>query len=162
MRHRIAGWLMRLYPRDWRERYGQELQELLESGESGIFVMLNVIASALYERLVPAAGAGGAMNAYFSSVLAMGRRPSAFVPISMSLVALAMVLVTVAVSGVERGGDEGAVAHLWQILMAGQVPVLAFFLLKWLPRAPKATLSLLALQILAAVAAMAPVFILRL
>ena len=84
------------------------------------------------------------MNSYFSSVLALGRRPSAFVPISMSLVALVMVLVTVAVSGVQRGGDEDAAAHIWQILMAGQVPLLAFFLIKWLPRAPKATLSLLA------------------
>ena len=102
------------------------------------------------------------MNIYFRSVLAMGRRPSVFVPISMSLGALVMVLVTVGVSGVVRGGDEGGVAHLWQILMAGQVPVLAFFLIKWLPRAPKATLSLLALQILAALAAMAPVYILRL
>jgi hypothetical protein len=102
------------------------------------------------------------MNAYFCSVLAMGRRPSAFVPISMSLVALVMVLVMVAVSGVQRGGDEGAAAHIWQILMAGQVPLLAFFLIKWLPRAPKATLSLLALQVLAALAAMAPVYILRL
>ena len=102
------------------------------------------------------------MSSYFGSLLAMGRRPSAFVPISMSLVALVMVLVTVAVSGVVRGGDEGAVAHVWQILMAGQVPLLAFFLIKWLPRAPRATLSLLALQILAALAAMAPVYILRL
>jgi hypothetical protein len=162
MRQRIASWLLRLYPRDWRERYGDELQELLESGASGISAVLNVIASALYERLAPASRAGGAMNAYFSSVLAMGRRPSAFVPISMSLAALVMVLVTVAVSGVQRGGDEGAAAHLWQILMAGQVPLLAFFLIKWLPRAPKATLSLLALQVLAALAAMAPVYILRL
>ena len=103
-----------------------------------------------------------AMNAYFGSVLALGRRPSACVPISMSVVALVMVLVTVAVSGVQHGGDEGATAHLWQILMAGQVPLLAFFLVKWLPRAPRAALSLLALQILAALAAMAPVYILRL
>jgi hypothetical protein len=80
----------------------------------------------------------------------------------MSLVALLMVLVMVAVSGVQRGGDEGAAAHIWQILMAGQVPLLAFFLIKWLPSAPKATLSLLALQVLAALAAMAPVYILRL
>jgi len=31
--------------------------------------------------------------------------------------------------------DEGAVAHLWQILMAAQVPVLLFFALKWRQRA---------------------------
>jgi hypothetical protein len=46
--------------------------------------------------------------------------------------------------------------------MAGQLPVLAFFLVKWLPRAPKAALSLLAVQILAALSAMAPVYILGL
>lgn len=102
------------------------------------------------------------MNAYFSSVLALGRRPSAFVPISMSVVALVMVLGAVAVSGVKHGQDEDAMAHIWQILMAGQLPLLAFFLIKWLPRAPQAALSLLALQILAALAAMAPVYILGL
>jgi hypothetical protein len=102
------------------------------------------------------------MNAYFTSVLALGKRPSAFVPISMSMVALVMVLASVAVSGVEHGQDEGAVAHLWQILMAGQLPLLAFFLIKWLPRSPQAALSLLALQVCAALAAMAPVYILGL
>ena len=102
------------------------------------------------------------MNAYCSSVLAMGRRPSAFVPISMSVVALVMVLVAVAVSGVRHGQDEDSAAHIWQILMAGQLPVVAFFLIKWLPRAPKAALSLFAMQIAAALAAMAPVYILGL
>ena len=46
--------------------------------------------------------------------------------------------------------------------MGGQLPLLAFFLIKWLPRAPKAALSVLALQILAALAAMAPVYLLGL
>ncbi len=83
-------------------------------------------------------------------------------PIAMSVAALLMVLASIAVSGVVRETDEGAVAHLWQILMGGQLPLLAFFLIKWLPRAPKAALSMLALQILAALAAMAPVYILGL
>ena len=102
------------------------------------------------------------MNAYFGSVLALGKRPSAFVPVFMSMVALVLVLATVTVSGVGHGQDEGAVAHLWQILMAGQLPLLAFFLVKWLPRAPQAALSVLAVQILAALSAMAPVYILGL
>lgn len=102
------------------------------------------------------------MSAYFSSVLALAKRPSAFVPISMSIVALGLVLVSIAVSSVAREVDEGAIAHLWQILMVGQLPLLAFFLIKWLPRAPKAALSMLALQILAALAAMAPVYLLGL
>ncbi len=41
-----------------------------------------------------------AMTAYFSSVLALGKRPSAFVPIAMSVAALLMVLASIAVSGV--------------------------------------------------------------
>ncbi len=90
------------------------------------------------------------------------KRPSAFVPVIMSLVALALVLGAVAFHGVERGTDEGAVAHLWQLLMAGQVPIIAFFAIKWLPRAPRQTLGVLGLQVAAALASMAPVFFLKL
>jgi hypothetical protein len=58
--------------------------------------------------------------------------------------------------------DEGTLAHLWQLLMAGQLPVLAFFAIKWLPRAPNQTLCVLALQTGAALASIAPVFFLHL
>ena len=54
--------------------------------------------------------------------------------------------------------DEGAVAHIWQLLMAGQLPVLLFFAVTWLRRAPRQTLGVLALQAGAVLAAMAPVF----
>jgi hypothetical protein len=42
--------------------------------------------------------------------------------------------------------------------MAGQMPVLAFFAIKWLPRAPRQTLYVLALQAGAVLASVAPVF----
>ncbi len=61
-----------------------------------------------------------------------------------------------------RQADEGAVAHLWQLLMVGQVPVLLFFAIKWTPRAQRAALSVLALQIGAALASIAPVYFLHL
>jgi hypothetical protein len=78
---------------------------------------------------------------------------------AMSFVALMLVLGAVTFYGhAHREPDEGAIAHLWQILMAGQLPVLAFFAIKWLPRAPKSTLAVLALQAGAVLAAMAPVF----
>ena len=64
--------------------------------------------------------------------------------------------------GVVHETDEGATAHIWQILMVGQMPVLAFFAVKWLPRAPKPTLCVLSLQAVAALASMAPVFFLGL
>jgi hypothetical protein len=96
------------------------------------------------------------------SFRAMLKKPSAFLPIVMSLTALALVLGSVGRFGAVHEADEGAIAHLWQLLMAGQLPVLAFFAIKWLPRAPKPTLSVLSLQAAAALASMAPVFFLNL
>ncbi len=86
------------------------------------------------------------------------RQPSAFLPVAMSLAALAAVLYHLVMFGTARQPDEGAAAHLWQLLMAGQVPVVAFHAVRWLPRAPKTALVVLAAQIGAAVAALAPVY----
>jgi len=90
------------------------------------------------------------------------KRPSALLPIAMSIAALALVLGHVAIYGVVHEADEGAVAHLWQLLMAGQVPLIAYFTFKWLPQSPGRALGVLALQALAAVAACAPVYLLKL
>ena len=92
----------------------------------------------------------------------MVKKPTAFLPIAMSLGALAVVLTHIAFFGVTREPDEGAAAHLWQLLMAGQLPLLAFFALAWLPRSPKQALSVMTLQAAAAVAALAPVYFLNL
>ena len=90
------------------------------------------------------------------------KQPSAYVPLTMSLVALTMVLGSVARYGGGPVHDEGAVGHLWQLLMAGQVPVVAFFAIRWLPRAPRQTLYVLAEQAGAALASLAAVFFFRL
>jgi len=90
------------------------------------------------------------------------KHPSAFIPVAMSLAALAIVLGHVAMFGAAREADEGAAAHLWQLLMAGQVPIVAFFALRWLPQMPKQALQVLASQIVAALAALAPVYFLNL
>ena len=92
----------------------------------------------------------------------MIQHPSAFVPVAMSLAALATVLLHVAWFGVVRAPDEGAAAHIWQLLMAAQIPLIAFFAIKWLPRAPKEALAVLALQLAGILAAAAPVFLLKL
>lgn len=89
---------------------------------------------------------------------ALLRRPSAVIPVVMSLAALALVLGYAAMVGTARQADEGAAAHLWQLLMAAQVPVIAFFAIRWLPTAPKQGLTVLALQVAAALAAMFPVW----
>lgn len=80
----------------------------------------------------------------------------------MSLGALALALAHIAIFGTARQADEGAAAHLWQLLMAGQIPVIAFFAIKWLPRAPEPALLVLALQAIAGLAAAFPVFLLNL
>jgi hypothetical protein len=90
------------------------------------------------------------------------RKPSALLPLAMSFAALATVLVHIILFGTAREPDEGTAAHLWQLLMAGQLPVVAFFALKWLPRTPLQALLVLALQFAAALAALAPVYYLNL
>ena len=92
----------------------------------------------------------------------MLKQPSAFLPVAMSLAALAVVLGHVAMFGVVREADEGTAAHIWQLLMAAQAPIVAYFAIKWLPRNPREALLILALQAVAGLAALAPVFILQL
>jgi len=89
------------------------------------------------------------------------KRPSAFLPIAMSVAALATVLVFIAMHGTARQADEGVAAHTWQLLMGAQAPIVLFFAIKWLPQSPKQAGVILALQVGAALAAMAPVFLLH-
>jgi hypothetical protein len=86
------------------------------------------------------------------------KRPSALVPVAMSLAALAVVMAYAAMFGTAQQADEGTAAHIWQLLMAGQVPVVAFFAIKWLPTEPRQAVLVLALQVGAALAALFPVW----
>jgi hypothetical protein len=86
------------------------------------------------------------------------RQPSAYLPMAMSLVALALVLGHIVMFGIVREADEGAAAHIFQLLMVAEVPLIAFFAIKWLPRFPRQALQVLALQAAAGLAALAPVF----
>jgi len=95
----------------------------------------------------------------FSTIV---RKPSAFLPVAMSFGALATVLVSIAIFGVVHEADEGTAAHIWQLLMGAQAPIVAFFAIKWLPQAPRPALYILALQAGAALAALAPVYLLKL
>lgn len=90
------------------------------------------------------------------------KQPSAFLPVAMSFLALIVVLGHIIMFGVAREADEGSAAHLWQLLLAGQLPIVAFFAIKWLPRTPRPALLVLALQAGAALAALAPVYFLNL
>jgi len=93
------------------------------------------------------------------SPLTLLKHPSAFLPVAMSLGALSTVLIFVALHGTAPQADEGAAAHIWQLLMAAQAPVVVFFAIRWVPQSPGQALPILALQVGAALAAMAPVFL---
>lgn len=71
----------------------------------------------------------------------MMKQPSAFLPVAMSFAALAVVLGHVAMFGVVREADEGTAAHIFQLLLIAQVPIVAFFAIKWLPRNPQPALQ---------------------
>ena len=88
------------------------------------------------------------------------KQPSALVPLVMSCAALALVLGHAALFGIVHEADEGTAAHIFQLLMVGQVPIVAFFAAKWLPRAPRQTLQVLALQAGAGLSAIVSVVLL--
>jgi len=156
MKPALARLLTRLYPCAWRERYGAEFEEFLAAGLGGVGEFANVMWSALREHIFPTRG--GTMDRESLSFGAVVKLPSAFLPLGMSLTALAILLGHIAIYGAVREADEGAAAHLWQLLIAGQLPILAIFLIKWLPRAPRQALGVMAMQAGAVLASMAPVF----
>jgi hypothetical protein len=156
----LANLLVRLYPRVWRARYGAEFETFLRSGRGDLRASADVVWSASREHLFPTRTQD--RDQHTPAFVTVTRQPSAFLPLTMSFTALALVLLHLAIYGVVRETDEGAVAHLWQLLMAGQMPIVVFFVIRWLPRAPRQALAVLALQAGAGLASMAPVFFLNL
>lgn len=77
------------------------------------------------------------------------KQPSAWIPLVMSRVALALFLGYVAIFGIVHNQDEGTPAHLFQLIMVAQMPVAGYFAIKWLPKRPKQSLIVLALQAVA-------------
>lgn len=86
------------------------------------------------------------------------KKPSAWLPLAMSLAVAALLLITFLRGRLVPQADEGTEAHLFQVLMGLQVPIIGLFALKWLPQAPRPALAVLALQAAAALAVCAPVF----
>ena len=160
----LARALLRLYPRLWRQRYGDELAALLEEQPIRLRIVLDVVLGALSQRASPLTHGETAMRDSSGTVRYFARVPSAVIPIALSFSALTVVVVSLAMSNwiVVHESDEGVAAHLWQLCMAVQVPVLLFFALKWIRRSPKQALAVLSVQLGAALLAMAPVYFLRL
>jgi hypothetical protein len=163
MNRTLVRWLLRAYPSAWRERYGQEFEDLLHADPGGPRTVFDILRSALRERWSPPPHAGLVMNANSGSVLSLSKQPSAFLPMAMSIAALAVVVVSLARFGVPPPhADEGATAHTWQLLMLFQVPGIAWFAFKWVRKTPRLALCVLGIQVALALAAMAPGYILGL
>lgn len=165
MNTRLAQLVTRCYPRAWRERYGAEfVQFLADNPRHGPGAAFNVVGAALREHLFPTTLRAGMAG---GSVLWLARRPSAILPMILSLAALLLLLgfLFLANRGViplhSADGDEGFAARLWQLLMVSQLPIITWFGLRFLWRRPVQAVVILAVQSLLALASIVPIFILE-
>jgi hypothetical protein len=92
---------------------------------------------------------------------ALIKKPSAFLPVLLSLAALSLVLGFLAIYGVVRQDDEGAAARIFQLLIVAQGFIALFFAVRWLPMEPRKGLVILIVQVAAAAAALTPVIVLE-
>ena len=81
---------------------------------------------------------------------------------ALSIITLILILGSIAAFGAVRQPDEGAGAHLFQLWFVLEIFLMIIFATKWLPQNPRAALVILALQVIAAAAACAPVYYFRL
>ena len=86
------------------------------------------------------------------------RHWSGWIPILIPVFLLALGIRSVAINGLVSQPDEGIEAHLFQILMPVQLLAMAVFAVTWLPRAPRAALLVLALQVILVIALLAAVY----
>ncbi len=142
-----------LYPRWWRSRYGAELEALVEDAGATWPVIANLVVGALAVRVRQSKPAELGVVAAPSLLW----NPSGWAPIVMSLSALAAIGVHILKSGTAPQPDEGTAAHIWQLLMAGQLPFVGWFMLRWIPERGRAALTVSAIQLGAMGAALFPV-----
>ena len=92
------------------------------------------------------------------------KKPTGYLPLLMSAVALAGIFTYVAVAGIpenEPPHDERAPARIFQLFMALQMVVIACFAVKWLPRAPRQATSVLLLHAAGVAAAIGTIVVLE-
>lgn len=91
------------------------------------------------------------------------KKTSTWLPLAMSLTAITMTISYVTLFGVDHTPhDEGAPAHIFQLLMVAQVFIIAYFALTWLPKKPKQGVPILLLHLLAIFSAFLLIFFLEL
>ncbi|MFN2519776.1 MAG: hypothetical protein ABR525_01885 [Candidatus Limnocylindria bacterium] len=83
---------------------------------------------------------------------------SAWLPLTISALLVVLFVRHVILHGTAIEPDEGTEAHLFQLLMPVQLVVMAYFAVRWLPQAPRLTLTVLAAQGAAAALLFAAVY----
>ena len=90
------------------------------------------------------------------------KKPSAWMPIAISLFLSISIYVGIFTHSILRQTDEGAGAHIFQLLMCLQTIVIIFFIIKYLIKFPKQTAIIFLIQVLAIILAFSPVYLFRL
>ncbi|MEO7658810.1 MAG: hypothetical protein ABIV48_04270 [Pyrinomonadaceae bacterium] len=93
--------------------------------------------------------------------LSLLKKPSAFLPVLMSSASFFLVVGHVAIYPLVCETDEGTPAHIFQLLMGLQVPIVGYFAMRWLTTKPRQAAAILLLQAVAGIAAFAAVFIME-
>lgn len=141
MRPALARLLVALYPRPWRQRYGEEFKVLLLEGHDDMPALVDIVVAAVKERIFPTPGLQAQPAALpFRDIT---KKPSAVLPLAVSAAALSVVLAHAAIFGVVHEKDEGAAAHIWQLLITCDLALIIFFAVKWIPRATRSAFSVL-------------------
>ena len=78
------------------------------------------------------------------------RKPSAWLPMLMSLAAIGLIVGHVVLVGVARQEDEGIEARIFMLLMLVDAVAIGVFAVRWLPAAPRPALTVVAVQVLLA------------
>jgi hypothetical protein len=156
---RVLRAVYRLYPRWWWQRYGDELESLVEDSNTG--AALNTIADLALGALVVRLRQRAPASPGPSTVRDLFWSPSGFAPVAMSACALAAIAAHIMTSGIAPQADEGTAAHLWQLLMAGQLPVVVWFAIRRVPERGRRAMTISAIHVGAMSAAVFPVWLLR-
>ena len=70
-----------------------------------------------------------------------------WVPLAMSGAALALLVVHLLLFAPVPRVDEGAAARIFQLLLVGQLPIIGWFAVTWVPRQPRRAAASAAIQI---------------
>lgn len=93
-------------------------------------------------------------------MLAIVRRPIAWLPIAIAIVQLALIAYALA-AGVVAGPDEGAPARIFQLLIVAQAVAILAFAARWIPRAPGQAAMIVAAQVVVAAVPVAAILLLE-